>query len=101
MNERELQCQCERILRQLKAAGAILDWYHRPDRRAGRREQPGLPDLIIAVRPEVVLAVELKVGRRKLTVPQERWLDCFGTHGCEARSVYDMLTLLRWWGVLV
>ncbi|MCC7372598.1 MAG: hypothetical protein IT306_29560 [Chloroflexi bacterium] len=41
-----------------------------------RRSEPGFPDLI-AIRGGRLLAIELKVGRRRVTDDQARWLRLF------------------------
>lgn len=41
-----------------------------------RRSEPGFPDLL-AIRGARLLAIELKVGRRKVTPEQAEWLRAF------------------------
>ena len=57
---------------QVIAAAEAQGWlcYHTHD---SRRSQPGFPDLIM-VRGYRMVALELKVGKRKPTVDQVRWL---------------------------
>ena len=122
-SERELQAEVEAALRQLVATGAIVDFYHRPDRAPRGAERPGLPDLVIAARHLVerdwtrvpgeepppgklmiaeglILFVELKTATGKLRPEQVRWLACAGSRGCVARSLDDVVSFLRGWGVV-
>lgn len=100
--ERRLQRAVEAILGQLVATGQIRCWYHRPDRatRAQDHEQRGLPDLVIGIRPGLVVAVELKTAAGKVTPEQDAWLSCWGERGCLCRSVGEVLDFLRRWEVV-
>jgi len=102
--ERDLLAEVTRVLDELVASGALLCWYHRPDRapRERDRERPGLPDLVIGVRPDLVIGVELKRpdGTGRLRHEQETWLRAWGTRGCLATSLAEVLAHLRRWGVV-
>lgn len=101
MTERDLQRECEAVLRLLQAAGVILRWYHRPDSpRRIRPEQRGLPDLLIGVRRDLVLGVELKTAKGKTSAEQDDWLACFGDRGAVCRSVEDLYMFLGRHGVI-
>jgi hypothetical protein len=62
----------KRWLEDVVEAGQLFSWriYHTYD---SRRSQPGFPDLV-CVRDRVVLFVELKTDRGRLTVDQRDWL---------------------------
>ncbi len=66
LSERQFQ-------QQVISAAEALGWlcYHTHD---SRRSQPGFPDLIL-VRGSRMIAIELKVGRRKPTPAQIVWLE--------------------------
>jgi len=99
--ESSLQSATEAELDRLQATGAILDYYHRPDGAPRRRgqERAGVPDLIIAVRDDLVLAIELKSATGRLTKWQRFWLQAFGTRGCVCRSIDEVRDFLGKWGV--
>ena len=65
MSEREFQAQ---VVQAAEALGYLC--YHTHD---SRRSAPGFPDLIM-VRGYRMIALELKVGRRKPTPEQLVWL---------------------------
>jgi hypothetical protein len=88
-----LQRASEAILERLRQTGAIMDWWHSEDRK--KRERPGMPDLVIGVRPGLVIAVELKSRTGRATEEQERWLECWGERGALCRSVEEVLTFLK------
>ena len=95
--ESKLQAACEAQLGKLWTMRQIVDWYHRPDRKPGRGERSGLPDLLIAVRPGLVLAVELKTETGKVTPKQAAWLACWGDRGAVCRSVGELLDFVGRW----
>lgn len=97
LSEAQLQRAAEDLLEVCRRRGLILDWYHRPDRAAGHRERAGLPDLLIAIGPGRVAAIELKSARGKVRPEQQVWLDAFGGYVC--RSLDEVRTALRWLGV--
>lgn len=100
--ERELQRAVEAVLEQLVALGKIRCWYHRPDRatRAQDHEQRGLPDLVVGVRADLVLALELKTATGRVRPEQETWLGCWGERGALCRSLGEVLAHLQRWGVV-
>jgi hypothetical protein len=57
-----------------------LKWHHETD---SRRSKAGFPDLVIV--GEVVLFVELKTERGKVTFEQNEWIDALRAAGCYAR----------------
>ncbi len=62
--ERDFQRQVETLAKLLRWEG-----YHTWD---SRRSQPGFPDLVLVREGEVIFA-ELKVGKNKTTLDQQRW----------------------------
>ena len=98
--ERKLQADCEALLDDLIALGRVATWYHRPDVRGRRPERKGLPDLLIGVRPGMVLGVELKTAKGKLSVEQLVWLGVFGDRGAVCRSQGELMEFLESAGVL-
>ena len=97
--ERKLQADCEALLGDLKALGKVATWYHRPDVRGRRPERKGLPDLVIGVRPDLDLCVELKTAKGKLSVEQLVWLGVFGDRGAVCRSQGELMEFLEGHGV--
>lgn len=101
LKEAQLQRAVECLLLLAVRRGLILDFYHRPDRPAGFRERSGFLDLCIAVRPGLVVAVELKrdVRAAKTTPEQDTWLAAWGSHGALCRTLDEVRAALRGWGV--
>ncbi len=97
--EKQLQAACEDWLEKLWDWRLVMDWYHRPDRKAGHNERSGLPDLIIAVRPGLVLGVELKRADTNPTPKQAVWLAAFGERGAVCRSLEEFQAFLATQGV--
>ena len=95
--EAALQAACHRVLGQLLAMGRIVDWYHRPDRAPGRGERAGLPDLLVAVRPGLVVACELKTATGRVSPRQAAWLACWGERGAVCRSEGEFVDAMRRW----
>jgi hypothetical protein len=77
VTEKQLQLAAEQLLEACRVRGLLVDFYHRPDRAAGHRERPGLPDLVIALGPGRVGVIELKTEKGKTTPAQDRWLAAF------------------------
>lgn len=98
MTERQLQLAAEQLLEACRVRGLLVDYYHRPDRAAGHRERPGLPDLIIALGHGRVAAIELKVGKGKTTAAQDRWLASFRLSAV-CRSLKEIREELAFFGV--
>jgi hypothetical protein len=69
--------------RQVVQLARLLGWmaYHTYD---SRRSTPGFPDLVLVKPPKVIFA-ELKVGRRRPTVPQLVWLQSLASSGQDVR----------------
>ena len=88
-----LQRAAEAILERLRISGAIMDWWHSEDR--AKRERAGMPDLVIAAREGLVIAIELKSATGRATEEQERWLTAWGERGCLCRSAGEVLTFLK------
>jgi len=101
LKEAQLQRAVECLLLLLVRKGAILDYYHRPDRPAGFRERSGFLDLAIAVRPGLVVAIELKrnVRAARTTPEQDTWLSAWADHGALCRTLDEVRTALSGWGV--
>jgi hypothetical protein len=100
LGERQLQRAVEQLLEVLRQSGRIVEWYHRPDRPAGRRERGGLPDLVIGLDFGRVAALELKGPRGKTTEAQEAWLRCFFPRAAVCRSLDEVQERLAAWGVM-
>ena len=98
MTERQLQLAAEQLLEACRVRGLLIDCYHRPDRPAGHRERPGLPDLVIALGPGRVAAIELKSAKGKTTPAQDRWLAAFPL-AAVCRSLAEIRKALASWGV--
>jgi hypothetical protein len=81
----------------MQARGKILAYYHRPDRKPGRGERRGLPDLLIAIAPGRVIAVELKTSTGRLSEAQAEWLVGFGGRGYVCRSIQALAALVDGW----
>ena len=54
-------------------------------REPGRRPEAGVPDLLVLEEPvgrgKGILAVELKIGKNKVSAKQQAWLDRAEAHG--------------------
>lgn len=98
MTERQLQLAAEQLLEACRVRGLLVDYYHRPDRAAGHRERAGLPDLVIAIAPGRVGAIELKTERGKTTPAQDRWLAAFPL-AAVCRSIPEIRRALAGFGV--
>jgi hypothetical protein len=98
VTEAQLQLAAEQLLEACRVRGLIVDYYHRPDRAAGHRERAGLPDLVIALGPGRVAALELKTERGKTTPAQDRWLACFPLSAV-CRSLPEIRHALAGFGV--
>jgi len=96
-----LQEQADRLLWALIRRGALLSYYHRPDRRNMAGEMAGVPDCLVAVRDGLVLGIELKRAEGTVTDWQTLWLRAFGDHGACCRSIEDVEAFLRRFGVEV
>lgn len=95
--EAEVAAGVERLFGRLMGLGRILEWTHIRDMR---RSRPGLPDYVVAVRPGLVLFIELKrpVGG-VLSPEQQLWLLAAGGRGLLATSVEMVEWFLRGHGV--
>lgn len=98
MTEAQLQLAAEQLLEACRVRGLLVDYYHRPDRAAGHRERAGLPDLVIALGPGRVAALELKSEKGKTTPAQDRWLACFPLSAV-CRSIPEIRQALAGFGV--
>ena len=98
MTERQLQLAAEQLLEACRVRGMLVDYYHRPDRAAGYRERPGLPDLVIALGAGRIGVIELKTEKGKTTPAQDRWLACFPL-AAVCRSIREIRRALASWGV--
>jgi len=98
VTEAQLQLAAEQLLEACRVRGKILDYYHRPDRAAGHRERAGLPDLVIALGPCQVAAIELKSQQGRTTPAQDRWLACFPMSAV-CRSIPEIRQALSSFGV--
>lgn len=97
-SERELQEQCNGLLRLLVETGEVRAWYHPFD---SRRSNPGYPDLTIALKDGRVLWVELKTTKGKLASAQMHWAHALGSRWALCRSFDDFRRELEWRGVRI
>lgn len=102
--EGDLQREVLKRLGQLKRAGLILAYNHIAPKRShkdSRNVETGVPDLLIAVRPDCILFAELKRPDRtgRISPQQEVWLRCAGRAGCVATEWRDVAELLEDHGV--
>jgi hypothetical protein len=100
--EKQLQRAVEDLLAILVRKKQVIDFYHRPDREAGRNERPGFPDICIAL-PSGPCAIELKrdMPSAKPSEAQARWLACWGDRGALCRNLGQVRAALRSWGVVI
>ncbi len=94
--EAELQAEVTAWLAGELAAGHILCWTHvaRP-----QRDRPGLPDLIVGLRADLVVAIELKRpdGTGALRPEQAVWLRAWGSNGAVCLSLAQVVERVRAW----
>lgn len=100
--ERDLQREVTALLNGLQKAGLIIDHYHRPSARGRGREHPGFLDECIAIRPGLVVAIEVKTRAKtsKTSPEQDAWIEAWGERGAVCRDIGEVRDALRRWGVV-
>ncbi len=100
--EKDLQESTRLILDALFMTGEIREFYHVRNARGSR---PGFPDWTVCIRTEagipLVVWIELKTAKGKLTEPQERWGECLGVRFHVARTLDEFADVLRSYDVPV